>query len=213
MTPKSLNQQEAEWIESVKQLGQIPGIILDIGGGSPFQGPLKQIDIATNTLYVCVDIRQSSKPTIIGDIMRLPFASNTVAGILNNAVLEHVPNPTQSITEIYRVLKPKASAYIGVPFVYPYHDQVDYFRFSDDALRYLLRNFSTLSLSPLGNYAYVVLMFLTGFQFRLVKQLHWIVILIDKILAFLLFRFSDKGRDYYKSLSRTVIGWYVKATK
>ncbi len=64
--------------------------------------------------------------------------------ILVMSVLEHVQNPFQVIEEIKSISHPGTFLYICVPFFYPIHKDVhgrysDYWRFSDDALRELCK--------------------------------------------------------------------------
>jgi len=63
-----------------------------------------------------------SKPDVYGDAQELPFATGSVDNILLLDVLEHLPNPEQCISEIYRALKTEGKLVLKVPFMYPIHD-------------------------------------------------------------------------------------------
>ncbi|OGF27365.1 hypothetical protein A2477_03955 [Candidatus Falkowbacteria bacterium RIFOXYC2_FULL_47_12] len=120
--------------------------------------------------YKILDPVPDFYPDIIGDIHALPFVDNSQEAILCLAILEHVENPIQAYQELYRVLKPGGYCLVYVPFLFYYHAEVgyykDYWRFSEDALRYLSKDFSRvemqnvrgalatwLHINPLGTYA------------------------------------------------------------
>ncbi|MBI2050354.1 MAG: class I SAM-dependent methyltransferase [Parcubacteria group bacterium] len=117
--------------------------------------------------YKILDPVPDFNPDIVGDIHHLPFGDASQEAILCLAVLEHVENPTQAFQEMFRVLKPGGYCFIYVPFLFYYHAEVgyykDYWRFSEDAIRHLSRDFSRvefqnvrgaletwLHISPLG---------------------------------------------------------------
>lgn len=80
--------------------------------------------------------------------------SNKYDKIICLAILEHVYNPFKAIDNLKKMLKTDGYIYGYVPYLYYYHapnDLIfqDYFRFSKDALVYLFRDFSSLTLFPL----------------------------------------------------------------
>ncbi len=50
------------------------------------------------------------------DITKIPYAENTFDILLCNHVLEHVPDYTSAITELYRIIKPGGTAIIQIPY-------------------------------------------------------------------------------------------------
>ncbi len=100
--------------------------------------------------YLILDKVSSYNPDIVGDIHQLPLADNSVDAIICIAVLEHVENPIKACEEIYRVLKPGGYVFIYVPFLYYYHPMEgyyqDFYRFTIDGVKYLLRNFRNLEI-------------------------------------------------------------------
>jgi len=222
-------QHGQAWQTSVADLARLPGVIFDMGGGRPFQGSIRPEMLGVHTCYFSLDIRFEAMPHVVGDIMRLPLADESVDGILCNAVLEHVPYPQAAVNEMYRVLKSGGIVLVGVPFIYPYHDVVDYFRFSDTALKEMFHSFYSVEITPLGDYIFSTALFLTGFNFELAKRLG----LLTNLLRFLLktgatvsSKFRTKPgemacavrtrrirRRWQDSLERSPVGWYLHARK
>mgnify|MGYP001061012201 CR=1 FL=1 len=222
-------QHEQAWKMAVADLACLPGVIFDLGGGRPFQGSIRPEMLGVHTRYFSLDIRFEAMPHVVGDIMRLPLADESVDGILCNAVLEHVPYPQAAVNEMYRVLKFGGILMAGVPFIYPYHDIIDYFRFSDTALKEMFHSFHSVEIKPLGDYIFSTALFLTGFNFDLAKRLG----LLTNLLRFLLrtgttvsSQFRTKSneiaregrvqrtkRRWQESLERSPVGWYVHARK
>ena len=69
------------------------------------------------------------------------------------AVLEHVYNPFIAVNNIRSMLKKNGLLFGYVPFLYHYHapkdlEFQDYYRFTKDALSYLLKDFSYVKLYP-----------------------------------------------------------------
>src|SRR3989338_5002325 len=144
--------------------------ILDIGGGSTFQkGMGKYKNIFRHKRYETLDMSPHYHPNIIGDIHHLPFLDNGIDAILCNSVLEHLYDPHKAIQEIFRVLK-KGGKFLGYThFIYPYHARnkvyQDYFRFTEDSLRYLFQQFSDFELKKQGG-VFRALMFFMPFQYK-----------------------------------------------
>jgi ubiquinone/menaquinone biosynthesis C-methylase UbiE len=89
---------------------------------------------------------------IIGDIHHLPFADNSQEAIICSSVLEHVEDPFQAAKELHRTLKPGGYCFVFVPFLFFYHvpssgKYKDYWRFTDDGVRLLFRDFSKIEIA------------------------------------------------------------------
>lgn len=73
---------------------------------------------------------------LLADGCHLPFADASIAAVVSQGVLEHIPDPWAVAREIMRILKPGGHAYIEVPLVEGYHaDPDDYWRFTRSGLR------------------------------------------------------------------------------
>ena len=136
--------------EKIKFLSQNCSAVVDFGKSSRekfkyFQkGQIKTVDINKFNDY----------PDIIDDICELKsIQSDSVDGVICNAVLEHVYDPQAAVSNIFKILKVGGYCLIYVPFLYRYHAPLDlkfqdYFRFTKDGIAYLFRNFSEITLYP-----------------------------------------------------------------
>lgn len=131
--------------------------ILDVGGGHPFQkGMFRFKSIFEGKNFKTLDVSPGYKPDIVGDIHNLPLADSGVGAILCKSVLEHLEDPVKAVSEMLRVLKPGGKILVYTHFVYPYHARPgvykDYFRFTEDGLRYLFRDFKSVEIKKEGGY-------------------------------------------------------------
>jgi ubiquinone/menaquinone biosynthesis C-methylase UbiE len=131
-------------------------LIIDVGGGKPFQKQMKQYkDLFEDKKYFSVDYEYHYRPTVVGDAHQLPIKSNSVKAVVCKAVLEHVPNPRRVVDELYRISRKGGKVLVYVPFLYPYHGDKyykDYFRFSHDGLKELFKEWSRVELQPVRGY-------------------------------------------------------------
>jgi SAM-dependent methyltransferase len=82
----------------------------------------KNLDYTTTDLY-------SPLADVKADICNLPFSDNQYDYILCNHVLEHIPDDTKAMQELYRVLKPNGMAVLQIP-----QDLSRTSTFSDDSI-------------------------------------------------------------------------------
>ncbi len=69
---------------------------------------LNHLDYTTTDLF-------SPLADVKADICDLPFGDNSFDFILCNHVLEHIPDDTKAMQELYRVLKPSGTAILQIP--------------------------------------------------------------------------------------------------
>lgn len=78
--------------------------------------------------------------------------SNSIDAIICGAIIDHIENPILLCQEMHRILKPGGMCFIYAPFLYAYHAKKgsygDFFRFSTDALTWMLKGFSTVEMVP-----------------------------------------------------------------
>ncbi len=126
-------------------------LVLDIGGGTPFQKDMaKYKDWFKDCEFLTVD-QATYNPSVVADIHELPFEDEYADGALCKAVLEHTRNPFEVVDEIFRVLKKGGKLLVWLPFFYQYHGNEiykDYYRYSQDGVEYLFRNFAEVKIVP-----------------------------------------------------------------
>ncbi len=81
---------------------------------APEQAFYKRFKSMRNLEYLTTDLN-SPLADVEADICHLPFFDNEFDVILCNHVLEHIPDDTQAMRELYRVLKPGGMGIFQVP--------------------------------------------------------------------------------------------------
>jgi SAM-dependent methyltransferase len=86
--------------------------------------------------YINLDLFAIPGVDIAADAEQLPFPAGVFQRVECDAVLEHVRNPAQVMTEIHRVLAPGGYVHVVTPFCHPFHEYPkDYRRFTLDGLK------------------------------------------------------------------------------
>lgn len=81
---------------------------------APEQAFYKRFRKLKNLEYTTTDLN-SPLADVKADICNLPFGDNSFDFILCNHVLEHIPDDTRAMQELYRVLSPGGTAILQVP--------------------------------------------------------------------------------------------------
>jgi SAM-dependent methyltransferase len=81
---------------------------------APEQAFYKRFKKMENLEYTTTDL-YSPLADVKADICNLPFKDNSFNFILCNHVLEHIPNDTKAMQELYRVLAPGGTAILQIP--------------------------------------------------------------------------------------------------
>jgi len=95
---------------------------------APEQAFYKRFRNLKNLEYTTTDLF-SPLADVKADICYLPFEDNTYDVILCNHVLEHIPDDTKAMQELYRVLKPGGMAILQIP-----QDLSREYTFEDDSI-------------------------------------------------------------------------------
>lgn len=145
--------------------------VLDVGGGERFQKWLAPYrHLFKNCDYKTMDYDRHSGADVTGDIHRIPYADESIDAIICSSVLEHVRDPAQAVNEMRRVLKVGGKIFAYVPSVYPYHARKghygDYWRFFEDTLTVLFKDFSEIEIVKRGGY-FTALSFFIPFRHTL----------------------------------------------
>ena len=81
---------------------------------APEQAFYKRFRNMNSLKYTTTDLN-SPLADVKADICNLPFEDNSFDFILCNHVLEHIPDDTKAMEELYRILKPSGTAILQIP--------------------------------------------------------------------------------------------------
>lgn len=133
----------------------VSGKLIDLGCGKV---PLYEAYRQWVTDNICVDWHQSLHGTDYHDLQcdltrTLPFPDNEFDTAILSDVLEHIPEPSALLREIYRILKAQGILILNFPFYYPLHEvPFDFYRYTEYGIRYLAfqNGFHVILLQPIG---------------------------------------------------------------
>jgi SAM-dependent methyltransferase len=80
----------------------------------------------------------------------MTISDNSIDAIICTSVLEHIFEYNKAMSEIERILKPGGKLLLVIPYGFPIHDTVDYWRFGADYFYKRLDNYKLHSLTSLG---------------------------------------------------------------
>jgi SAM-dependent methyltransferase len=152
---------------------KLDGNLLDVGCGSM---PYKKLFNVSQYIGLDIDTEISRNLKVADkfyDGKSFPFVDNEFNAVLSNQVLEHVFNPDEFLSEIYRVLKPGGRLLLTVPFIWDEHEQPnDYARYSSFGLKSLLtRNgFKIIKYEKIGADASTLFQLINVYLYKLVKN-------------------------------------------
>lgn len=145
-----------------RMVGKYPSV-LDFGGALRIDGTrsnrvdpehvwISDLIKDKKVTYRIIDYVDTYHPDVVGDIQKLPLPDASEDAIVCMSVLEHVENPFLAVSEMQRVLRPGGALLIYVPFLFYYHAEngyyADYWRFTEEALRTLCKDFTTVEVHP-----------------------------------------------------------------
>jgi ubiquinone/menaquinone biosynthesis C-methylase UbiE len=124
--------------------------VVVVGGGT--------IGSGTEELYgdprvrvIGFDVYGSTVTQFIADAHQIPLANGSVDAVLIQAVLEHVLDPPQVVSEIHRILRTDGLVYAETPFLQQVHGgPYDFTRYTCSGHRYLFRRFEEISAGPVA---------------------------------------------------------------
>lgn len=139
--------------------------VMDIGAGSVVEKNRragqyalaeKYAQLVQRRGYFGLDVAPGANVSFVADAHFLPLADASLDGVIMVSVLEHLYDPLRATDQVARVLKPGGIFFSYAPFYHPYHASPhDYFRFTREGYRYLLRDFSRVEMVSGGNYVAV----------------------------------------------------------
>lgn len=122
--------------------GQISGVVLDLAcGRDPSYWRVLGLKDNKEVCLVGVDYNPAFRPQVVADLTRpLPFREAIADVVIVSSFLYIVSDPNALLGEVQRVLRSGGWLLLTAPLVYPHTPEpTDYWRFTDEALRYLLR--------------------------------------------------------------------------
>ncbi len=129
-------------------LGAERAQVLVVGGATLGEG-MQEIGNDPAIHLVQADIAVGPRTDVICDAHALPFADAVFDGVVCQAVLEHVADPPQVVSEIHRVLKPQGLVYSEIPFMQQVHEGAyDFTRYTYNGHRRLFRWFEEIDAGP-----------------------------------------------------------------
>jgi SAM-dependent methyltransferase len=133
------------------------GRVLVVGGGMLGMGSGELLGTPSIEL-IETDIYIGPRTRIVCDAHQLPFADDTFDGVIIQAVLEHVLDPAQVVSEIRRVLRKGGVVYAETPFMQQVHEGAyDFTRWTEVGHRRLFRDFTAIETGVTAGPAVVLL--------------------------------------------------------
>lgn len=124
--------------------------VLILGAGSQGEG-LEQLLKEERILLVHSDVSFGPRTALIADAHDIPFGDDLFAGVIIQAVLEHVVDPQRCVAEIWRVLQPAGLVYAETPFMQQVHEgRYDFTRYTHLGHRRLFRRFEEIRSGPVA---------------------------------------------------------------
>jgi SAM-dependent methyltransferase len=186
--------------------------ILDVGGQNSLSRSRKQLNSLghnPNSTVVCTDIHPEYKPDIVDDICNTAIKPDSFDGVYCDAILEHVQEYWKAIDNIHDIIKEDGEAFFYVPFMFHFHDLMDYHRFTFTEVARMLGKFSQVKIFVPGEtdgfgwiFWYVVTMTTVGKY----KRLHGILSKVTdsslKVLLSIVYRVKKKEiKNRYNDIS------------
>ena len=124
---------------------EVVGNVIEIGGEKAYR---HERFFPRATSFHCTNIARDHDEFL--DATNMSLADGAVDAFVCISVLEHVFDFQAVVREVRRTLKPGGTLLLVVPFAFPHHDTVDYWRLSSDAYPKLLEGFEINAFVHLG---------------------------------------------------------------
>lgn len=205
-----LRMMEYERLSTLK----ISGRVLDMGGGR--MANYRHL-LPTDLILESVNIDPSIEPThLVQPGQPLPFADNSYDAVICFNTLEHIYDATNTLSEIFRVVRPGGQVHVIVPFMFRIHGHPDdYFRATPSWWRETFRRagFSAMELLPLVWGRGATRALVPGYHGPFPRLRAHIGMLQDILLARLLLRGNTISGPRGDRICGTAPGWFMTGTK
>lgn len=136
------------------------GLVLDVGGKKKNPRGHFRPPKTAGTRWLRLNIDAQTSPDLIADAHLLPLKSGSADCILCCEVLEHLKQPELCVQEMLRILNPRGTLILSVPFLYPIHaDPQDFHRFTPQWVIAACGGKNGLQIIPMGGWLGTVGMF------------------------------------------------------
>lgn len=132
---------------------EMQGLVVDLGGKrSNKRGAfMPSNDGSDRWFYLNID--PTADPDVLVDAHLVALKSGSVDSVICCEVLEHVRNPEQCCSELFRIVAPGGRLFLSVPFLYPIHpDPTDYLRFTPQWIETVFGGFHGIEIIPMGGW-------------------------------------------------------------
>ena len=137
-----------------REMPAFKGLVIDIGCGNC---PFEHLVDTSKAQYKGVDVGDAEKwdyqnsNIVVYDGKNLPFETNSVDHFICTEVLEHVPDPSELVADMHRILKLNGSGVITIPWSARFHYKpYDYHRYTPSTLANLFSDFSNVTILNRG---------------------------------------------------------------
>ncbi len=159
------------------------GHLLDLGCGDL---PFKELILPQVQSYDTLDFfPRRTDLTYVSDLQNMSIVpDNKYDTAICLEVLEHIPNPSQALQEIHRILIPEGTLVLSVPHLSRLHEEPhDYFRYTHYGLTHLLQQagFEVITLEHRGG----LLTFLGHQISTTLLGITWTIPLVQQIAWFI----------------------------
>jgi ubiquinone/menaquinone biosynthesis C-methylase UbiE len=139
------NRIAARNIRLVLKLLPSSARVVVVGGGTVGSG-IESLYRDPRISVVGFDVYGSEATQFIADAHHIPLATGSIDAVVIQAVLEHVLDPSQVVSEIHRILRAHGLVYAETPFLQQVHGgPYDFTRYTFSGHRYLFRRFEEIS--------------------------------------------------------------------
>lgn len=130
-------------LKIIKKKNNNPRILV-VGGGTKGNGT-ESFYLDPDVDVISFDVYVSDLTHFIADAHKMPIKSGTIDVVWIQYVLEHVLDPGEVVSEVFRVVKHEGLVYAETPFLQQVHEGAyDFTRFTHSGHRWLFRKFEEI---------------------------------------------------------------------
>lgn len=114
-------------------------LVLDAGAGrAPYRALFEHARYETAD-FMAVKNKKYQEPDYVCDLASIPVEDGRFDHVVLTQVLEHLPEPSDVLRELHRVMKPGGTLWLTAPLFYAEHERpYDFYRYTRYGLRHLL---------------------------------------------------------------------------